>query len=292
VPSWTLATLVIVSGGTLGAWVFAMLACEAPPGAVTARPPWRSSAGWRRLTDPAVRLVAARLAGLPLDRVRAPIARWVAHAGDPPGQGGDEHLALCVIGLGAGLVVALPLREALSAAGVATLATVGACYPIVRLRGRVRRRLAAIDRALAHANDLIVLSLEAGSDLLGALRQYVGRARTRPDPLCIEIARVLGDLDLGSTRKAALLAMAERAPSDAVKGFVGAVVQAEQRGTPLSQALRIQAVALRIARSQCIEARAARASVLVMLPLLLIFGATVLLVFGGVIVRAMRGDLL
>ena len=284
--SGVLASIVALSGGALAATIVLLWPDGLPATRPAPRPP-----GLRRLA-PLLALLGERLARLPLDRLRAPVERLRVSAGEPLGLSTDEHLALSMVASAACLSCAAPLGTSLGLTGLLAVGMAGALYPIASLRGRARKRLLLIDRSLAHVNDLLVLSLEAGLDLVGAMRGYVTKARLHLDPLATEMTRVLKDLDLGSTRKTALLAMASRAPSDAVKGFVTAVVQAEQRGTPLAQALRIQSVTLRTARSQRIEACAGRAAVLVLLPLLLIFAATVLLVFGGVIVRAVRGELL
>jgi len=241
---------------------------------------------------PLLRTIAEKLERAPLGRLRAAVEEMRIRAGEPSGLDANGHLARTVLCGAAGLLAIAPFAGSLGIVGSgAVFLSVAAC-PLIRLSGQARRRLRGVDRSLAHANDLLVLSLEAGLDLVGAIRQCVAKARAEHDPLAAELRRVLRDLELGSTRRAAMEAMARRAPTDAIKGFVSAVVQAEQRGTPLAQALRIQAVALRTARSQRIEARAGRAAVLVLLPLILIFAATVLLVFGGVVVRAMRGELL
>jgi len=288
-----LSAFVALSGGAFVAALFAALSSHpGPGGAPTVRRTDAPAPLLFRLLEPLLGVVAAHVRRLGLGGVRGAVERLRIRAGEPLGLDADEVLALCGLGLAAGALAGAVLAGSLGLAGGLALTAAMASYPIVWLRSRARTRLAGLDRSLAYANDLLVLSLEAGADLVGAIRQYVSGTANAPDPLPYEFARVLKDLELGSTRRAAMEAFAARAPSEAVKGFVVAVVQAEQRGTPLTQALRIQAVALRTARSQRIEVRAGRASVLVMLPLVLIFAATVLLVFGGVIVRAMRGELM
>jgi tight adherence protein C len=76
-----------------------------------------------------------------------------------------------------------------------------------------------------------------------------------------------------------------------VRTFVANVVQAEQRGTPLVEILAIQADVARTRRFQTAEKIAGRAGVMVLLPLMLIFMATILVLFGGLIVKGIRGEL-
>lgn len=287
-----LAMFFAAAGGALVAVLVTALSTQGSVDDSAGRRPGAATPLRLRLLLALLAAVTVHVRRFKLRRARSAIERLRIPAGEPLDLDADEILALCGLGLAAGAATGVLLAASLGLTGGLALATAGASYPIVWLKSRATSRLAGIDRSLAHANDLLVLSLEAGADLVGAIRQYVSRASSGPDPLPPELGRVLKDLELGSTRRAAMEAFAARAPSDAVKGFVTAVVQAEQRGTPLAQALRIQAVALRTARSQRIEVCASRASVLVMLPLVLIFAATVLLVFGGMIVRAMRGELM
>ena len=68
-------------------------------------------------------------------------------------------------------------------------------------------------------------------------------------------------------------------------------VQAEKRGTPLVEILRIQADVARTKRFQTAEKIAGRAGVDILMPLMFIFAATVLIMFGSLIVKGFRGQL-
>jgi tight adherence protein C len=61
---------------------------------------------------------------------------------------------------------------------------------------------------------------------------------------------------------------------------VGAVIQAEQRGTQLTQVLRTQAGLARSRRTVEAEQAASRAGVAMILPLILVFLCVILLVLG------------
>jgi tight adherence protein C len=89
---------------------------------------------------------------------------------------------------------------------------------------------------------------------------------------------LLQEQKVGKTRKAALLQFAARAQSESVKEFVASAVQAEERGNPLGHILQIQAEASRRRRSVRAEEAAARASVKIMMPLMLAFVAVILLI--------------
>ena len=70
-----------------------------------------------------------------------------------------------------------------------------------------------------------------------------------------------------------------------MKDFVGTVVQAEAKGTPLSEVLTIQARMLRMRRSVSAEEAAAKAGLMMMGPLMLMFVTIILLLMGPFAVR-------
>ncbi len=245
-----------------------------------------------RIAIPAIRVLAHHARRLALPALRQRLAARLVQAGEPAGLCVDEFLGLtglCAIG---GAAVGLFAAGQLGGAVVVLLAALGAYYPTLWLQEAASRRLRLIDKGLPYANDLLVLAMRAGVDLVGALRHYAGKAKDRREPVAQELGRVLRDVEFGATRRAALEALAERAPTDSVKGFVAAVVQAEQRGTPIADALAMQATVMRTHRSLLVERLANRAGVLILLPLLLLFCATILTLFGGIIVKAVRGELM
>jgi tight adherence protein C len=123
------------------------------------------------------------------------------------------------------------------------------------------------------------------------VRHLVEKWSDKKDPLCEEMARFLHELSLGKTRREALEDLAYRAPTELVKAFVTNAIQAEKRGTPLVEVLKIQAEVARTKRFQTAEKIAGRAGVVILMPLMFIFAATVLVMFGSLIVRGFRGQL-
>jgi tight adherence protein C len=126
--------------------------------------------------------------------------------------------------------------------------------------------------------DLLSLALSAGIDFPGAIRQVVSKTSNPNDPLIIEFNFILHELSVGKTRKDTLQGLAARAPIETVRDFVAAVVQAEERGTPLEEVLRIQAHVSREKRSVLAEEAAARAGAKMFGPIILIFLVVMMLV--------------
>ena len=132
----------------------------------------------------------------------------------------------------------------------------------------------------------------AGLDFPGALRQVVDNMPAGPSPVREELTRLLQELRLGRTRKQALQSFASRVDTEAVREFVGAVVQSEDKGTPLSEILVIQAEVLRNRRSVLAEEAAARAGVMLMLPMLMMVVSIVLLLMGPLFLDMAKGEML
>ncbi|MGC4093344.1 MAG: type II secretion system F family protein [Polyangiaceae bacterium] len=103
---------------------------------------------------------------------------------------------------------------------------------------------------------------------------------------------MLQALELGKTRKEALLEFSERVPTESVREFVFAIVQAEERGNPLGRVLTIQAEVSRQQRSQRAEEAAARASVKIVGPLVLMFSAILLLMVAPMVFELKQSSLL
>jgi tight adherence protein C len=241
------------------------------------------------LVEPPMRVTAGWLSHLPLAERRSSIDEQLVHAGDWLGLTADEYLALtllsgvffAVLGLSIITLLELPPVFAFFFAGL------GLVLPYMRLTGEIARRFKEVNRSLPAAIDLAALCMNAGLDFPGSLRQFVDKSPSKEDTLVVEFGRILQELELGRTRRQALENFADRCPTEAVRDFVGAVVQAEEKGNPLAQVLRIQAGMLRMRRSIMAEENAARAAVMMMGPLMLIFCAIIIILLGPFIVNSM-----
>lgn len=239
--------------------------------------------------EPLMRMVAGWAAHLPLGDRRRRIDELLKHAGGWLGLTANEFVALSFLGFVGFTVmglVAVTLAE-LPSVMVFFFAGLGGILPYMRATGEVQRRFKEVNRALPGSIDLASLCMGAGLDFPGSLRQIVDKAGRR-DSLVEELGFILQELELGRTRRQALENFADRVPTEAVRDFVGTVIQSEEKGNPLAEVLRIQANMLRMRRSVMAEEAAARAAVLMMGPLMLIFGAIILVLLGPFIVNSMQ----
>lgn len=247
--------------------------------------------GLFKTIEPAMRWLARRIAALPIEGTREAINTQLRHAGEYLGLTADEYLALCVISAVGMFISGVVIDQMADVGGIIVLMFVGfgSILPHMQISGEIERRFTQVNRGLPQSIDLCALTMSAGLDFPGALRQVTEKTADKTDALYEELLRILQELELGRTRKQALLAFADRCPTEAVRDFVSAVVQAEEKGNPLAEVLQIQATMLRMRRSVAAEESAARAGVLMMGPLMLIFATIMMIILGPFAVNIISG---
>ncbi len=236
-----------------------------------------------------------------LARVPVPSGVRGAVQGNPPvatvegaGLSGDRGAATVVRARAGGAVAGVLLGAALAVMALPLVVAV----PVLALAGRVlpdrvigrmaiARRLAIV-QALPDLLDLMVICVESGMALDPALRLAAARLG---GPLGEEIAVMLDAQALGTPRRQAYRALAERIGSDDVARLVASLLQAEELGTPLATALAGQAEALRATRRQLARDRAARAAPRIQLVVALVMVPGALLLVLGVMLIELAGQI-
>jgi tight adherence protein C len=241
--------------------------------------------------EPIVRWLGVRLSGILSDAQRAAIDRQIGLAGDYMGLTADEYLALTVVSAVAGAVLGAFAGWMLELGGITVVigSMLGGAIPYMQISGVAQERLKNIGRGLPYVIDLMALSMGAGLDFPGAVRQVVEKASNPEDPLVEEFTLILQTIGLGRTRKEALLEFARRAPIETVSEFVNSLVQAEERGNPVAEVLSIQATVSRTRRSVRAEELAAKAGVQMVGPLMLVFFCIMGLLMGPALMNIMGG---
>ena len=244
-----------------------------------------------RAVEPLIRLVCGWVAVLPMRRLRTLQERALVRASHPLGLTADENIALSVLsGRGLSSTTGAILWAAgkgpdIGPIGVAAGLLFGLALPNIHLRETAQRRAKEIARALPQAIEVAAMCMGAGLDFPGALRLVLQSRGRTISALAEELSRVLDELDLGHTRSEALRSFAGRVPSEAVRDFANAVIQAEQKGNPLARVLQIQGRMLNMRRSVAAEEAAARAGVMMIVPMVLLVACIMLLLIGPFIVR-------
>jgi tight adherence protein C len=236
---------------------------------------------WWRHGEPLVRWLGFQLEPLLGVRLRERLDRELVIAGDAFGLLPEEFVAATVLlavgSSGMGMLMAWVYDTEPALYGLLGL-LIGGLLPWLALTSRQDERRKSVHDGLPCVIDLLSLALSAGIDFPGAIRQVVSKTSNPNDPLIEELNVILHELSVGKTRKDALQGLASRVPIETVRDFVAAVVQAEERGTPLEEVLRIQAHVSRERRSVMAEEAAARAGAKMFGPIILIFLVVMMLV--------------
>lgn len=252
----------------------------------------RSSSVQFRLFEPFIRILARLNANWFRDSLPA-IRRELLASGQSRAWTPEEWLGLAELqALLCGLVL-LPIWWQML--GVIGLVMTGSQVMFVgwllrrRLARQAQHRLWRIKVKLPYFLDLLTLLMEAGSTFMNALREAVHEFRMQP--IGVEFGRVLGEMNMGKSRLAALETLRERLQDDELTTIIGSMIQGEQLGSPLAHIFRAQADMLRIKRTQRAETIAGEAGVKMLLPAILVMASTVIVILGPFILGFVYGGL-
>lgn len=189
---------------------------------------------------------------------------------------------LMLLGPGVGLV-ALALDQSFLVSLVAglTASALGMVAPGLWLDYRVRRRQTLLRRSLPDALDMLVLCLEGGLSLNGALQRLRGELQTVHPELTAELNVVEREVMMGVSAGEALRKLGERADLEELRSLASVLLQSERYGASVVKAMRVYADTLRNERQQRAEEQAQKAAVKILFPTLLcIFPAIFVVILG------------
>jgi tight adherence protein C len=219
------------------------------------------------------------MSGILSEKTRDKLDKNLTYAGDFMGVTVDEYAAMIVLagitGAAVGGIVAFFDGRFMFLVPVLLIA--GSSIPHVIVDNARVERFRSINRGLPYAIDLMALSMSAGLDFPGALSQVVMKAKAN-EALKDELGYILQQFHLGRTRAQVLKELAARVPIEAVSEFVHALLQAEERGTPVANALEIQASTARVRRANLAETAASDMRGKMVLPTMMIIGVSMTLI--------------
>jgi tight adherence protein B len=139
-----------------------------------------------------------------------------------------------VLVLGIGAVSGALVGSVFGSGLTAPLVVIGLVLPVLWLKRRQRRRLAAFQEQLPEALDMLVSAVRAGYSFQTAMR-FVGEEM--PAPLGAEFLQFYDEQRLGVEVRSALVALQERTASSDMKMFVTAVLIHRDTGGNLGEVL-------------------------------------------------------
>jgi len=211
----------------------------------------------------------------------ATLQRRLDVAGNPGRWTPERVLAfkgLGLVGLG-GLGALIGAQNPLTLLGFGAAAgAIGFFLPDLLVYNAGVKRQDKIAKAVPDTLDMLTVCVEAGLGFDAALAQV---ARSTPGPLAGECARLLQEMQFGSSRVDALRAMADRTTVGGLRVFVSALVQASELGIPVARVLREQSSEMRVERRQRAEEAAQKVPVKILFPLIFcLFPALFVVVVG------------
>lgn len=174
------------------------------------------------------------------------------------------------------------LDSALEILILIVLTALSVIVPNLYLGFRIKKRQAEISGQLPDVLDLICVSMEAGLGFDAALVRIGERLKGL---LVSELNTVHSEIKLGKPRREALRSMSERNSVEELSTFIGSIIQAEQLGIPINNVLKTQAKEIREKRRKESQAKAMKAPVKMMLPLVMfIFPVLFIILLGPTII--------
>jgi len=115
-------------------------------------------------------------------------------------------------------------------------ALIGFFLPDLYIWNKVKKKKEEIIKIFPETLDLLDMCINAGADLLSAIRWVV--EKSTPNPFIEQLAIVLSEIQIGKTRSLALKDMADRLKLADISSFTRQIIQSERMGTSIEEAFR------------------------------------------------------
>lgn len=197
--------------------------------------------------------------------------------------------SVLMVGVGPFLAIMSLVAYGLKPIGIGAAAISLLAFP--RLPGMMMKRKAKtrakeIERSLPDALDLMVVCVEGGLSLDGAILQVATRTK---GVVADEFRHLQRDMQTGMGRRDSFLALAARSPSDSLSIVCSTITQADKMGMSVATTLRALTETMRTRRRQEAEEKARKAPVK-MMPFLIFFmiPALFVIILGPTVLQVME----
>jgi len=169
------------------------------------------------------------------------------------------------------------------------LALIGFYLPNLWLHLKISARKEKIMEGFPDALDLMVICVEAGMGLDQAINRVGEEMKLSCPPISEEFKTLNMEMRMGKSRRDALRNMANRTELDDVTSLVTLLIQTDQFGTSIAQALRVHSDSMRVQRRQRAEEKAAKLPLKLLFPLILfIFPSLFVVIMGPAMIQVFR----
>jgi tight adherence protein C len=150
-------------------------------------------------------------------------------------------------------------------------ALVGYKLPSVLIKNRIMKRQKEIALAFPDSLDMMLICVQGGIGLEQTVERVAQEVAEHSTTLAEELGILSAEMAMLNDRRKALQDFAKRVGSGGAKTFATALIQAEQYGTSVSQAMRVLADELRDMRMAAAEQKAAALPPKLTVPMILFF---------------------
>ncbi len=150
-------------------------------------------------------------------------------------------------------------------------AVFGFKLPDIMLKNTILKRREAINLSFADALDLMLICVQGGIGLEQTIQRVTMEIADHSEILAEELGILSAEMSMLNDRRAALQDFAKRVGSGAGKSFATSLIQAEQYGTSISQALSVMSDELREMRMAKAEEKAASLPPKLTVPMIIFF---------------------
>jgi tight adherence protein C len=158
---------------------------------------------------------------------------------------------------------------------------VGYIGPAFYVRRRLKARQKEVQLAMPDMLDMLVVCVEAGLGLNQALVRVADEIEHVSTVMAEQLSLVNLEMRAGTPREEALKNLAERTGLPDVSSLVSMLIQTDRFGTSVAEALRVHSETMRTKRRQRAEEAAAKTTIKLVFPLvLLVFPAMFVVVIG------------
>ena len=155
---------------------------------------------------------------------------------------------------------------------------IGVMGPTYYLSSKVKGHQNGIKKQLPDAMDLLCVCIEAGLSFDASLVKVSEKLK---GPFIDELLIVYREIQMGIPRREALSHLCDCTTLDELKTFASALVQAEQLGIPINNVMRSQSEQLRVERSQQAKEKGNKASIKMLIPMLLLIFPVIFIILMG-----------
>lgn len=129
--------------------------------------------------------------------------------------------------------------------------------PGILLKNQMQKRMKEISFAFPDALDMMLICVQGGIGLEQTINKIAEEVADHSETLAEELGILSAEMAMLNDRRTALQDFAKRVGSGAARSFATALIQAEQYGTSVSQAMRVMADESREMRMAAAEQKAA-----------------------------------